>query len=59
MNTILTNCLRHGVESQNRSQHADFSACLRGQIGWIQAVNPNRGARLLALWEKVLNAEKL
>ncbi len=59
MKAILTNCLRHGMESQNRSQHADFGACLRGQIAWMQAVNPNRGARLLALWEKVLNAEQL
>jgi len=59
MKAILTNCLRYGLESQNRSQHSNFGAYLRGQITWIQAVNPNRGARLLSLWKKVLNAEQL
>ncbi len=59
MKAILTNCLRYGLESQNRSQHSDFGAYLRGQIAWIQAVHPNRGNRLFTLWTKVLNAEQL
>jgi RNA-directed DNA polymerase len=56
---ILTNCLRYGLESQNRFHHPNFGAYVQGQIRWIQAVNPNRGAHLLSLWEKAMTAERL
>ena len=50
LKAILTNCRRHGADSQNREQHADFRAHLRGRVAWVEAVAPARGATLLELF---------
>jgi len=50
---ILTNCIRQGPETQNREQHPDFANHLRGKIAYIQQLNPNRGQRLLQLFEQI------
>lgn len=51
LKAILTNCKRHGVASQNREQHRDFRAHLRGRVAWMQAICPARGAKLQQLFE--------
>jgi hypothetical protein len=53
LRAILTNCRRHGPESQNRLGLPDFRAHLRGRIGWFQHLHPERGACLLGLFERI------
>jgi len=53
LRAILHNCLRDGPEAQNRGAHPDFRAHLRGRIGWVASVDPAKGARLQALFDRV------
>ncbi|GAB4142380.1 MAG: retron St85 family RNA-directed DNA polymerase [Planctomycetaceae bacterium] len=53
LKAILTNCLRNGPESQNRDQHPDFAAHLRGRIAHISQLNRNRGMKLLNLFNEI------
>jgi RNA-directed DNA polymerase len=53
LKAILTNCIRHGAASQNRDAHPSFRAHLLGRISHIQHVNPERGLRLRALFERI------
>ena len=53
LKAILTNCIRHGTASQNREAHIEFRAHLLGRIAHVQGVNPARGARLRALFERI------
>lgn len=53
LKATLTNCLRHGPESQNRAGRPDFHACLRGQIAFVHQVNPQRAARLERLFDRI------
>ena len=53
LKAILTNCTRHGLDSQNRDGHVDFRAHLQGRVAFVEQVNPARGARLRALFERI------
>lgn len=53
LKAILTNCIRQGPAGQNREQHPDFASHLRGRIAYVQQLNPNRGQRLLQLYEQI------
>ena len=53
LKAILTNCLRHGPASQNREGHADYASHLRGRVGHWMSVNPERGAKLLGLFQQI------
>ncbi|MGB0713548.1 MAG: reverse transcriptase family protein [Gammaproteobacteria bacterium] len=53
LKAILTNCLRHGPDSQNRDRHQDFRAHLAGRIAHIQQLNPQRGLKLRRLWDRI------
>jgi hypothetical protein len=53
LKAILTNCIRHGHETQNRAGHADFRNHLLGRIAFVAQVNPKRAAKLTALSEKI------
>lgn len=53
LKATLVNCLRHGPASQNRDGHPDFAAHLRGRIAHVQQLHPGRGAKLLALYQKI------
>jgi hypothetical protein len=53
LEAILTNCLRFGLESQNREGLPDFHAHLQGRIGFVEMINPTKARRLRALLEKV------
>lgn len=46
LKAILTNCRRHGPESQNREGVPDFRAHLTGRVAWVEQVNPARGRKL-------------
>ncbi len=53
LKAVLHNAIRTGATAQNRAGHPDFQAHLRGRIAWIEQVAPARGARLLALYQKI------
>jgi hypothetical protein len=53
LRAILHNCARHGPASQNRDDHADFRAHLRGRIAWVASLDPAKCARLQALFDQV------
>ncbi len=53
LKAILHNCLQYGPVAENREQHPDFRSQLLGKISWIQQLNPVRGNRLLAMFQKI------
>ena len=59
LKAILTNCVRHGPSEQNRDKHADFRAHLAGKIAHLAAINPVRGRKLWAMFDKIVwNAQE-
>jgi len=53
LKAILHNCLKLGPAGQNRDGHRDFRAHLRGKIAHLERLNPTRGRKLLALFERI------
>jgi hypothetical protein len=53
LKAILTNCVRRDPESQNRGAHSQWRQHLAGRVGFVEMVNPARGARLRKLLEKI------
>jgi len=50
LKAILHNCAQHGPESQGM---ADQSRHLRGKISFVQMLNPQRGEKLLKIYESI------
>ena len=53
LKAILHNCVNLGPSSQNRDEHADFAAHLRGRIAFVQQLNPARAEKLRRLFERI------
>jgi RNA-directed DNA polymerase len=53
LKAILTNCVRHGPESQNREGHPHFREHLAGRVSFLASTHPDRGKRLRALFERI------
>jgi hypothetical protein len=53
LKAILTNCVRHGAESQNREGHPAFQQHLDGRVGFVEMVNPAKGSRLRRIFERI------
>ena len=53
LRAILHNCRRFGPATQNRDNHPDFRAHLRGRVAWIQSLDPVKGARLHGMFEQI------
>lgn len=53
LKAILHNCIHSGPDSQNRENHPYFREHLRGRIAHIKQLNPNRGLKLLRLFEQI------
>jgi retron-type reverse transcriptase len=53
LKATLNNCIRHGAASQNRGQHPDFRGHLLGRVVFVEAVNPQKGARLRQAYEQI------
>jgi RNA-directed DNA polymerase len=53
LKAILTNCVRHGPDSQNRDGHPSFRAHLEGRISFVEMINAQKGARLREIFEKI------
>jgi RNA-directed DNA polymerase len=57
LKAILTNCVRHGAESQNREGHPAFRAHLEGRVGFVGMVQAAKGAKLRAILDRIVWAE--
>jgi hypothetical protein len=53
LKAILTNCVRQGPRSQNREQHPEFQAHLRGRVAHVMQISPRRGGKLLTLYQAI------
>jgi retron-type reverse transcriptase len=53
LKATLTNCARLGPASQNHEAHPDFRAHLHGRIGFVESVNPARGAQLRRIFYEI------
>ena len=53
LKAILTNCARHGPESQNRQRHPAFRMHLEGRVAHMEMINPQKGARMRRIFEKI------
>jgi RNA-directed DNA polymerase len=53
LKATLTNCVRHGPTGQNREVRPDFRAHLAGRVAHLAAINPARGRKLWALFDRI------
>ena len=53
LKATLTNCLHMGATSQNHADHADFRSHLEGRVSYVEFINPERGAKLRRLFERI------
>jgi len=53
LKATLTNCARHGPQTQNRENHPMFRMHLAGKIAFVEMINPQKGARLRRIFEKI------
>jgi RNA-directed DNA polymerase len=54
LKAILTNCQRHGPDSQNRQGLPNFREHLQGRITWIQQLNPEKGRKLQEHFDSII-----
>lgn len=54
LKAILTNCTRHGLESQNRGNHPQFRAHLHGRIQYVKSLNEQRGLKLERIYRDIV-----
>ncbi len=54
LKAILTNCARQGPENQNRENHPAFRMHLSARVGFVEMVNPVKGARLRKIFGQIL-----
>ena len=53
LEAILTNCVRHGLASQNRDAVPNFLDHLRGRVAWIRQAQPAHAVKLEQLLGKL------
>ena len=53
LKAVLTNCVRMGPESQNRSGLAQFKEHLAGRVAFVESVNPGKGERLREIFLRI------
>lgn len=53
LRATLFNCVRFGPTSQNRNGHLHFRDHLRGKIAFWTLINPQRGAKLRVLFDRI------
>lgn len=53
LKATLTNCIRFGADTQNRSDHADFRGHINGRITFVESVNSNQGRKLRELFDQI------
>ncbi len=53
LKAILTNCVRHGPQSQNRDGRDNYRDFLGGKVAYVKMVNPARGDKLHRLFAAI------
>lgn len=53
LKAVLHRVAIHGPAHENRDQHPDFRAHLRGKIAWVASLNPAQGAKLLRRFDQI------
>lgn len=53
LKAVLTNCVRHGPESQNRDGRPDFRSHLQGKVSFVEMIHPAKGKRLRATFGRI------
>lgn len=53
LKAILTNCIRSGPESQNRSHCNDFRSHLQGRVSFVESIHPGHGQKLRRLFDQI------
>lgn len=53
LEATLYNAVRTGPAAQNRDQHPDFEAHLRGRVAWVTHLDEGRGRKLQRLFEGI------
>jgi len=53
LKATLHNCVRLGAETQNQAAHPHFRSHLDGRVGWVESVNPAKGRRLRAIFDRI------
>jgi len=53
LKATLFNCVKHGPSTQNRDNHPQFAAHLLGRIAHVRSINPARGEKLQALYQRI------
>lgn len=53
LKATLTNCIRHGAESQNREGHPEWRQHLMGRVAHMAMLNAGRGEKLEKLLEQI------
>lgn len=53
LKATLHNCVKSGPASQNREEHPDFYAHLRGRIAFVQQLNRHKGDKLLKRFKQI------
>jgi hypothetical protein len=53
LKATLTNCVRHGPETQNRDAHPQFRLHLEGQVSFVEMINPAKARRLRRILEQI------
>jgi hypothetical protein len=54
LRAMLHNSAKHGLASQNRNEHPDFGAYLRGRVAWATMVDPSKKEALERALTKAL-----
>jgi RNA-directed DNA polymerase len=53
LKAILTNCVRHRPETQNRDGRPEFRSHLEGRVSFVEMINSQKGARLRRIFERI------
>lgn len=53
LKATLTNCIRHGPRSQNRTARENFRSHLEGRVSYFEMIAPGKGGRLRALFDRI------
>lgn len=53
LKAVLTNCIRHGPQSQNRENLSDFRAHLAGKVARFAGIHVGRGRKLWVLFDRI------
>lgn len=54
LRAVLHNAAKNGLAAENRAQHPNFVAHLRGKVAYVSMVNPAQGAKLQALLDAAI-----